>query len=203
MAAGCRTSGAARPPGRREAEGRSRRDRRRGLEVDRGRGQLPYGVHHGLRRFRHAARHDRRGTGHPRGAARPSMMRLEAEYAEADELPDEVDQRLGRDRTGAGGLREPARATSRPTSPSPVCSSASTPTALDRRSRLCPPRGRATRPNRSMAKVDAGEVPTVSSGDPRASRAARRHHHRRPAGRRRMRTRTTPSSRCPSAWSAS
>ena len=68
---------------------------RRGLEVDRGRSRLSVWAH---RRPLPPERRDRRY--HRRGAYEPRRLegridRLEEEYAEADEMPDEVDQRLG------------------------------------------------------------------------------------------------------------
>ncbi len=54
--------------------------------------------------------------------------KLEADYQDADELPDEIDQRLGEIEAARSGLRSAIRSsTIRPTSPAPASSSASMP----------------------------------------------------------------------------
>ena len=69
---------------------------------------FPYGHDHGLRQLVGTTvdlTEEERAT---REALREEYDRLEAEYAEADELPDEIDTRSGRDRAGAGGFRAPS-----------------------------------------------------------------------------------------------
>ena len=88
--------GAARRPGRREAEGRGGDDRRRGLEVDRGRDRLPLRPHPRPARARTASPTDLTAEEQATiDALNAEYAKLEAEYDGADELPDEVDERLG------------------------------------------------------------------------------------------------------------
>jgi ParB family chromosome partitioning protein len=56
---------------------------------------FPYGHDHGLRKLAGAAVDMTDAERATREALRDEYNRLEAEYAEADELPDEIDQRLG------------------------------------------------------------------------------------------------------------
>ena len=69
---------------------------RRGLEVDRGRADFPYGHTAGLRRLDgetvDLTDEERASLDALQGRVRP---RSRQQYADADELPDEVDQRLG------------------------------------------------------------------------------------------------------------
>ena len=77
-------------------QARGRGDPRRRLEVDRGRARLPLRPH--LRPAPASRRASRRSPTRKqatRDALRPSSTDCEADYAEADELPDEVDERLG------------------------------------------------------------------------------------------------------------
>lgn len=66
---------------------------------------FPYGHQHGLRELAGTPvdlTEEERAT---REALREEYDRIEAEYGEADELPDEIDERLGGDRTGARRLQ--------------------------------------------------------------------------------------------------
>jgi ParB family chromosome partitioning protein len=90
--------GAARPAGRREAEGEADEIAAEGWKW------IEVAVELSLRprpwacaSFRHHGRSDRRGTRPARRCA-AEYDRLEAEYEEADELPDEIDQRSARSR---------------------------------------------------------------------------------------------------------
>ena len=88
---------------------RSRGDRRRRLEVDRGRPSTsPTATPMVCASSRRAVAAHRRGAGDASTRLQAEYDRLEAEYEDADELPDEVDAAPRRDRDGARRLRGPA-----------------------------------------------------------------------------------------------
>ena len=125
---------------------------------------------------------------------------LEQQYAEADELPDEVDQRLGEIETAMAAFED------RPVSYDPAeIARAGIFVSIDGEGGLRIDRG-FVRPEDEAPVEPAGGGDGTTDGDVAAEPArlgpARRHHHRRRARlpRRRRRTRTTPSARCPTGW---
>ena len=97
---------------------------------------IPYGAYPwAARAFRGAARSDRRRNRRRARPCRRNMDRLTEEYESADELPDEIDQRLGEIEAAIEALDNRPCASIRPKSLSPGPSSPSTPMArwsLDR-----------------------------------------------------------------------
>ena len=124
------------------------------------------------------------GTGDLRSATRRIRPSSKSEYEGADELPDEVDARLGEIETALAGVRKSAGAiTIRPRSPVPGSSSASIAMAALRRSRLCPARRTSapvansrpradgeTRRRRDVPPPPARRAPSSPSGGRRVGR---------------------------------
>jgi ParB family chromosome partitioning protein len=128
-------------------------------------------------------------------ALKAEYAKLEAEYENADELPDEVDARLGEIETALAGLEDRPGRTMPPGSPAPAPLSASVPMGA------CPSTaamsGRRTSPPARKPMGNARAVPRPAlaasrrrlQSSARSSRSAARLSPRR--------TRTTRSSRCP------
>ena len=137
--------GAARPAGRREAGGRGREDRRRRLEVDRGRGRFP------LRPRPSSAASSTARRSSSRAEEQATLDALTAEYAKLESEYEGRRRAAGRgrcaarrDRDGARGLRESAGAlrSGRDRARRRLRQHRCRRTAR-RRSRLCPAGGRA------------------------------------------------------------
>ena len=165
---------------------------------------FPYGhTHRSARTRRHADRPHRRGAGDDRCACNAEYAKLEAEYEDADELPDEVDARLGEIETALAAFED------RPVSYDPAeIARAGVFVSIDcrrqplRRSRLCPAGGRGAGRRGRRRRSGGRRRHRRRRRTILAHGAARGHHDRRPA-RSRRRTRTTPSSRCRIGSSAS
>ena len=189
-------SGVARPPGHREAQDRGRKPcAPRAGSGSRSRADFPYGHTAGLRRLIGATVDlTDGGAGELSTRSRPRYDRLEAEYAEADELPDEVDQRLGEIETALAAFENrPVDLRSGRDRPRRRLRQHRRRRRAAHRSRLRPPRGRSAgragrrrrwRRRRETADADSGRssVPVIT--------------HRRRARPRPKRRRTTASSRC-------
>ena len=152
--------------------------------MDRGRRRLPLRPHPSVC----ASSRARRPTSPPRSRRRSTRCnaeyaKLEAEYEDADELPDEVDAAPRRNRDGARRLRGSAgQSTIRPRSPAPASSSASTPTApVASIAAMSGPRTRRRLPSDGDGEARGRRRSARRRRTGRARRAARRHHHRRPA----------------------
>ena len=193
---GCRP---ARPPGRREAEGRGRGDRRRRLEVDRGRTSTsPTATPIGLRELDgDADRPHRRGAGDDRRAERRIRPSSKPNTRTPTNCPTRSTQRLGEIETALAAFED------RPVSYDPAeIARAGVFVSIDcgrqplRRSRLCPARGRgAGRPWTAMATPEPTRAATAASRRaPVVQRAVITIGGQAPS---RRRTRTMPSSRCP------
>ena len=128
-------------------------------------------------------------------ALKAEYAKLEAEYENADELPDEVDERLGEIETALAAFED------RPVSYDPAeIARAGVFVSIDADGNLSVDRGYVRPEDEAPVAVDGearGRCRSSTTAPNRPARGpARRHHHRRP-GRSRRRTRTTPSSRCP------
>ena len=176
---GCRPARSSR---HREAEGRGRDDRRRGLEVDRGGCRFPLRPHPRPARTRRR----RRPISPPRSRRRSMRLhaeyaKLEADYEDADELPDEVDQRLGEIEAALAAFED------RPVIYDPAdIARAGVFVSIDAeggsRSIAATSGRRTSRPPPSTSM--AAQRPTAKPVTPSAARRpARRHHGRRRAAR--------------------
>ncbi len=125
--------------------------------------EFPYGHASGLRELEGKPR--RSLTAEEQAtidALNAEQAKLECDYQDADELPEEVDQRLGEIEAGPDDVPKPIGSSMIPSrSPEAVSSSASIPKgALSVDRRLCPPRGR--RP-RQLMQISAEGVDASSS----------------------------------------
>jgi ParB family chromosome partitioning protein len=111
-----------------------------------------------------------------REALREEYDRLEAEYAEADELPDEIDARLGEIEQALDAFEH------RPAIYDPAdIAIAGVFVSLDADGSLSVDRG-YVRPEDEPVETEGSDAPeATATASGHARRPARRHHHRRPA----------------------
>jgi ParB family chromosome partitioning protein len=166
--------------------------------VGRGRLSFPYGHEHGLRELVGTTvdlTDEERAT---REALRDEYDRLEAEYAEADELPDEIDARLGEIEQALDAFEQ------RPAIYDPAdIAIAGVFVSLDADGSLSVDRG-YVRPEDERRSNRRDDAPEATAARPAATPAVQRAVITiggQPASRRT--TRRTASSRCPSASSSS
>ncbi len=204
MAAGSQDVGAARPAGRREAEGRGGDHRApKAGSGSRSRPTSPMATPTACAQLRgDAGRSDRRGAA-TRDALRPSTTSSKPNMPEADELPDEVDERLGEIETALDAFED------RPVAYDPAeIARAGVFVSIDADGALSVDRG-YVRPEDEAPVVE----PEQDGDDDRAARPrqpmptrrhpARRHHRRRRAAEPARTRKTMRSSRCPTGWSPS
>ena len=112
-------------------------------------------------------------------ALNAEYAKIEEDYQDADELPDEIDQRLGEIEAARSVLRSPiARSTIRPRSPAPASSSASMPRGCCRSTvATCGRRMRHPRSSSPKARHRATERP--DDGPTTNGCGPTRGHHRR------------------------
>ena len=157
---------------------------------------FPYGHNSGLRRLAGESRRSPTRSKRRCDALRAEFDELEAEYAGADELPDEVDARLGEIEAALEAFDErpaiydPADDRPRRRLRQRRCRRRSA-----RRARLCPPRGRSRRPSpRATYRPRNATMASVPPARQHAATiAARASADADAAGRPRT---TTASSRC-------
>ena len=146
---------------------------------------FPYGHHRGLRKLDGVAAELTAEEQAAIDALNAEYARLEAEHEGADELPQEVDERLAEIETALAGFQR------RPVSYDPAdVARAGVFVSIDAEGALSVDRG-YVRPEDEARSVDiapatdgeAGPQTRTTPTNRRSDRTARRHHHRRPGGR--------------------
>ena len=146
----------------REAEGRSRDDRRRRVEVDLGGRRFPLRPTRGLRELEGKPADLTAEEQATIDALNAEQAKLESDYQDADELPDEVDQRLGEIEAALMPSKSGRCSTIPPRSPVPAYSSASIPKAGSRSTGVTS--GRKTRLPAADPEVGAGRRYVIDRG---------------------------------------